>query len=91
VTDVFALGSTIYEIMTGTQPYAHCTDEEVEALFKEGTFPPVDRIPCGEVIKRCWHSEVHSAEEIRLSIKAEVQKLNGRHLQVKSTYTMEFL
>ncbi|OBT60307.1 hypothetical protein VE03_10216 [Pseudogymnoascus sp. 23342-1-I1] len=75
VTDVFALGSTIYEIMTGTQPYAHCTDEEVEALFREGTFPPVDRIPCGEVIKRCWHSEVHSAEEIRLSIKAEVQKL----------------
>lgn len=32
-TDLFALGSTIYEIMTGIQPYAQCTDEEVENLF----------------------------------------------------------
>ncbi|RDL34683.1 Uncharacterized protein BP5553_07811 [Venustampulla echinocandica] len=70
-TDIFALGSTIYEIMTGTQPYAHHTDEEVEALFKEGTFPPVDTIPCGELIERCWHSEVHSAEEVRVLIKVE--------------------
>jgi serine/threonine protein kinase len=77
-TDLFALGSTIYEIMTGTQPYAHCTDEEVEALFMEGTFPPVDGIACGELIKRCWHSEVQSAEEIRLSIKTEVQKIKGK-------------
>lgn len=75
VTDVFALGSTIYEIMTGTQPYAEHTDEEVEALFKKGEFPEVDSIPCGELIKRCWHSQVCSAEEVRLLITTELQKL----------------
>jgi serine/threonine protein kinase len=76
VTDVFALGSTIYEIMTGTQPYAEHTDEEVEALFKRGKFPAVENIPCGELIKRCWLSQVHSADEIRVSIAAELHKFH---------------
>jgi len=74
VTDVFALGSTIYEIMTGTQPYEEQTDEEVVALFEQAKFPSVDNLPCGEIIKRCWHSEVNSAEEIHASIKAEMRK-----------------
>lgn len=74
VTDVFTLGSTIYEIMTGTQPYAEHTDEEVEALFKRGIFPEVDSIPCGELIRKCWHSQVHSAEEVRVSIATELKK-----------------
>jgi len=89
VTDVFALGSTIYEIITSTQPYAQHTDEEVEALFGKGIFPPVDSIPCGELIKRCWNSEVHSAEEIYALIKAEVQKLNGGLLLANSISPME--
>lgn len=51
-TDVFALGSTIYEIMTSTQPYMEHTDEEVEDLFRQGEFPVVDNLPCGELIQR---------------------------------------
>ena len=73
-TDLFALGSTIYEIMTGTQPYAQYTDEEVETFFREGMFPPVDGISCGELVKRCWHSEIHSADEIQVSIIPDIQK-----------------
>ena len=60
--------------MTGTQPYAEYTDKEVEALFKKGIFPEVDSIPCGELIRKCWHSQVHLAEEVRMSIAAELQK-----------------
>jgi serine/threonine protein kinase len=73
-TDLFALGSTIYEIMTGAQPYEELTDEEVVALFEEQKFPLVDNLPCGGVIKRCWHGEFDSAEEVHGSIKAEIQK-----------------
>jgi serine/threonine protein kinase len=72
-TDMFALGSTIYEIMTGTQPYAEHTDEEVEALFKKGIFPEVDSIPCGELITMCWNSQVHLAGEVRELITTELQ------------------
>jgi hypothetical protein len=84
VTDLFALGSTIYEIMTGIQPYAQYTDEEVETCFRRGMFPPVDGIYCGELIKRCWHSEVHSAEEIQVSINSDIQNLIGMLLSLNS-------
>jgi hypothetical protein len=56
VTDLFALGSTIYEnneIMTGTQPYGQHIGEEVKTLIRKGTFPTVDGIPRGELIRRC--------------------------------------
>lgn len=32
-TDIFAFGSTLYEIMTGTRPYHDLADEEVEEPF----------------------------------------------------------
>ncbi|KAF4636625.1 hypothetical protein G7Y89_g1464 [Cudoniella acicularis] len=68
VTDLFALGSTIYEIMTGMQPYAQYKDEEVETFFRRGIFPPVDNIHCGELIKRCWHGELSNDRELFLTI-----------------------
>lgn len=37
-TDLFALGSTLCEIMTGTQPYYDLEDDVVEAKFNKGTF-----------------------------------------------------
>jgi hypothetical protein len=67
-----ALGSTIYKIMTAAQPYEDLTDEEVVALFEEQKFPLVDNLPCGGVIKRCWHGKFDSAEEAHRSIKAEI-------------------
>jgi serine/threonine protein kinase len=73
-TDLFALASTIYEIVTGVQPYAEHTDEAVEVLFQKEIFPDVDGIPCGELILRCWRSQVHSAEDVRESITAELHK-----------------
>jgi serine/threonine protein kinase len=89
LTDLFALGSTIYEIMTGMQPYAQYTDEEVETFFRRGMFPPVDSISCGELIKRCWHSEIRSAEEIQVSLNSDIQKLNGRLLSLNSISPIE--
>jgi hypothetical protein len=49
-TDLFALGSTLYEIVTGTQPYCDPEDKAVEAKFKRGDFPSVDSLVCGRVI-----------------------------------------
>ena len=37
--DIFALGSTLYEIMAGVVPYHELTEEEIEARYKKGTFP----------------------------------------------------
>ena len=74
VTDLFALGSSIYEIMTGNQPYKDRADDEVEALFKQCDFPSTDEIPCEEMIQGCWQSKFKSAEEILILIKIEMQR-----------------
>lgn len=65
--DLFALGSTIYA-------YEKLRDEEVEARFKQGIFPLVDGLACGEIIKKCWHSEFNSVREVQASIEVEMQK-----------------
>ncbi|KND87414.1 hypothetical protein TOPH_07941 [Tolypocladium ophioglossoides CBS 100239] len=43
--DVFALGSVLYFIMVGTEPYADL--EEVHSLFQTARFPNVDQFTCG--------------------------------------------
>jgi len=41
-SDLFALGSTLFELMTGKAPYDHLPRESIEDFFKEGVFPYVD-------------------------------------------------
>jgi serine/threonine protein kinase len=69
-TDLFALGPTLYEIMTGTQPYRDLEDDVVEAKFKQGEFPSVDSLLCGRVILQCWESTVGSADDVHKALQA---------------------
>lgn len=63
--DLFALGSTIYFIATGYEPYNELTDEdEVEKLYRDGVFPILSGVPFAEAIALCWRQEVKSAQTI---------------------------
>jgi serine/threonine protein kinase len=68
ITDLFALGSTIYQILTGTDPYEELESHDVERLYQERKFPDVLDLPCGEVITKCWLCQFGSAEEVYDSI-----------------------
>lgn len=67
-TDIFSLGSIYYVIMTGHWPYRSSSrfqsseemlqyGELVDGLFASKKFPPVDELPGGVVIQRCWTGE----------------------------------
>ncbi|KAF2455230.1 kinase-like domain-containing protein [Lineolata rhizophorae] len=63
--DLFALGSTIYFIATGHEPYNELTDEDqVEKLYKDRVFPELSGVPFAEVIALCWRQEAESAKMI---------------------------
>jgi serine/threonine protein kinase len=62
--DLFALGSTIYFIMTGQLPFPELSEDEVEENYRNGRFPDVSEIICGELIQQCWKSQVASAQDM---------------------------
>ncbi|KAI9804805.1 MAG: hypothetical protein M1825_001173 [Sarcosagium campestre] len=69
--DLFALGSTIYFIATGHEPYEQVDeDDQVEKLYKDGVFPALGTVLFSEIIALCWRQEAESAKEVVELIKA---------------------
>ncbi|KAI9708515.1 MAG: hypothetical protein M1820_003977 [Bogoriella megaspora] len=63
-TDLFALGSTLYFIMSDHEPYDQLTEEEVTANYKKKDFPDVQSYCYGRVIECCWKGEFGSAQDV---------------------------
>lgn len=80
-TDLFALGSAIYFIITGHEVFpeldSNSDDDEIEMRFRNGQFP-VDQQVCREVTSKCWTQAYSSAQEVVEDIQA-VQEQHGFH------------
>lgn len=63
-SDLFALGSTLYEVMTGNTPYDDEPDDTITQLYSKGLFPDVTGILCGDIIIGCWQGRFKSAAEV---------------------------
>jgi serine/threonine protein kinase len=64
ISDLFALGSTLYELLTREVPFEGQSDEFMELSFREGNFPSTEGLLLGEVIMGCWKQIFSSAEEV---------------------------
>ncbi|KAI9846490.1 MAG: hypothetical protein M1837_003910 [Sclerophora amabilis] len=65
--DLFALGSTLYEILTGEPPYYGLGLKEMEItdLFKQSKFPNTKCLgPMGDIITGCWQGRFISADDV---------------------------
>lgn len=66
-TDLFALGSAIYFIMTGHEVFPELDsledDEEILSRFKYGLFPN-DNHPCSQITEKCWKQQYRQAAEV---------------------------
>jgi serine/threonine protein kinase len=56
-SEIFALGSTLYELETTRQPYHDRDDREVHRLFLAGDFPDTAPLVLGGVMRKCWASK----------------------------------
>ena len=70
--DLFSLGSLLYEILTGTAPFADIDTSEIFKLFKEHVFPSLDDI-CPQsymqIISKCWNGEYESILDLQTSLE----------------------
>ncbi|KAG6354099.1 hypothetical protein INS49_005070 [Diaporthe citri] len=82
-TDIFALGSTVYFIMTGEEPFSDIVSgdpgwhEEVKSRFARGIFPQESSV-CNGILQKCWKQQYCSATEIIEDILLVVEN-SGLH------------
>ncbi|GAB7343085.1 hypothetical protein MBLNU457_1166t1 [Dothideomycetes sp. NU457] len=72
-TEIFAIGSLLYEIMTEAHPYHDLSYEETETKFHEEIYPDTDHLPAfGHIIQKCWKQGYKVTEELLADVEAEV-------------------
>ncbi|TQV94687.1 Protein kinase-like domain [Cordyceps javanica] len=62
--DIFALGSVMYFIMVGEEPYSGLPEEDVERLIQEANYPEVSHLVCGAIIRGCWDGSLETAGQV---------------------------
>ncbi|KYG40705.1 hypothetical protein M433DRAFT_160030 [Acidomyces richmondensis BFW] len=62
-SDIFALGSTIFRIMTGCDPYQDVPEDEITAKYERLEFPATNFI-CGTQVRRCWQQKYSCVDEV---------------------------
>jgi hypothetical protein len=70
--DFFALGSTIFEIMTGRAPYEERNSKEAGRLFDTNVYPSLSDVPGAQIIERCWLNDIRFAEEVLTVLKTRL-------------------
>jgi serine/threonine protein kinase len=63
-TELFAIGSLIYEIVTGLPPFPDLSDEEIEERYGKLDFPSLENLQYAKVIEKCWTSAYDDAEAV---------------------------
>ncbi|KAF2254208.1 kinase-like protein [Trematosphaeria pertusa] len=73
-SDLFALGSTLYEIMVGYEPFPELDElddeEEIEKRYADGRFPALDGVMGGHIIHKCWSLAYNQVNECVEELKA---------------------
>ena len=77
-TDLFALGSLIYEISAGRRPYDEIPDdEEVQRRYAAQIFPCLDGFKYRQIISKYWSTRYASIEQLRRDLDRHITVTNN--------------
>ena len=62
-SELFALGSTFYEIVESSRPFEGLEEMVIQESFRDGRFPDLESLPLGNVIAKCWRQEYETVNE----------------------------
>ncbi|ATY65596.1 kinase-like domain [Cordyceps militaris] len=69
--DLFAFGSALYELHTGSEPFVTFRDEEIRARFRRGIFPDVAALGgLGDIISKCWTASHENTKSVVDALQA---------------------
>jgi protein kinase-like protein len=77
-TDIFALGSVVYELATGHLPYAELQDSQVTQRFDMHKWPEdlwsimASQPVIGGAIRSCWEGHFEHADDVAWEIKPDM-------------------
>ncbi|KAK4238593.1 kinase-like domain-containing protein, partial [Achaetomium macrosporum] len=70
--DIFSLGSTIYELMTDSPPYAGLSEKMILSRYSKGEFPDTESLgTVGSLITKCWRVEYEECKQVVHDLKGE--------------------
>ena len=81
-TEMFALGTTLYELSTASSPYPDLPSNtrEIEKLYAAEHFPETESLLLGEVIKRCWAGGYSTVDDVRADVeRRNIGSRGARH------------
>ncbi|MCJ1259991.1 hypothetical protein MMC24_007831 [Lignoscripta atroalba] len=84
-SDLFALGSAMYWIMSGHEPYDSLSEDEVSARYMRGEFPKGDLIADGQIVMACWKGEFNEAQEVVQALSEIVDSEVNQQLRRRSS------
>jgi hypothetical protein len=83
ISDIFALGSAVWEMATGSPPYEDLSWREVQGLYKRGKFPRLKSMPdLDRIIRKCWQQRYPRAQDV-------VYDLEGSCVDLESSSTSD--
>jgi hypothetical protein len=85
ISDIFALGSAMWEMAMGTLPYPDLSWREVQGLYKRGKFPkPKNMSELGRIITNCWQQSYSRAEDVVADLEYAFPELISTEYQSES-------
>ncbi|KAI1780456.1 hypothetical protein F4818DRAFT_5966 [Hypoxylon cercidicola] len=71
-SEIFALGSTFYEMLEGKKPFEGRDDAEIEEAFRNGNFPCLKSLPAlNTIILDCRSRRYASTNEVLQNVRQE--------------------
>ena len=83
-TEIFALGTALYELSTASSPYPDLPSNtrSIENLYAVKRFPDTEGLLLGEVVKKCWAGGYRTVDDVH----ADVRRLKVRRRKASHYY-----